>query len=64
MLTFFCLLVFADGELWGLGGGAWLALTLGWACLPALPTLPGWPVVLVAGVVVGLGTVFVIGCTS
>ena len=29
----------------GLGAGAWLALTLGWASMPAFTTLPGWPLV-------------------
>ncbi|MFQ1862797.1 YeeE/YedE family protein [Aeromonas veronii] len=42
----------------GLGAGAWLALTLGWA------TLPGWPVVLLAGLLVGIGTRLGNGCTS
>ena len=33
----------------GLGLGAWLALNAGWASMPAFSTLPGWPLVLVAG---------------
>ncbi|MFM4941902.1 YeeE/YedE family protein [Aeromonas bivalvium] len=48
----------------GLGAGAWLALTLGWASMPALTTLPGWPVVLLAGLLVGIGTRLGNGCTS
>ena len=41
----------------GLGAGAWLALTLGWASMPAFTTLPGWPVVVLAGVWLGLFSV-------
>ncbi|MFM4650475.1 YeeE/YedE family protein [Aeromonas bivalvium] len=48
----------------GLGAGAWLALTLGWASMPALTTLPGWSVVLLAGLLVGIGTRLGNGCTS
>lgn len=48
----------------GLGTGAWLALTLGWATMPAFTTLPGWPVVLLAGLLVGVGTRLGNGCTS
>ncbi|MGH1389603.1 YeeE/YedE family protein [Aeromonas jandaei] len=48
----------------GLGAGAWLALTLGWATMPAFTTLPGWPVVLLAGLLVGIGTRVGNGCTS
>ncbi|MGL4715761.1 MAG: YeeE/YedE family protein [Aeromonas sp.] len=48
----------------GLGAGAWLALTLGWASMPAFTTLPGWPVVLLAGLLVGIGTRLGNGCTS
>ncbi|MDU1142346.1 YeeE/YedE thiosulfate transporter family protein [Aeromonas rivipollensis] len=48
----------------GLGGGAWLALTLGWASMPAFTGLPGWPVVLLAGLLVGIGTRLGNGCTS
>ncbi len=40
----------------GLGAGAWLALTLGWASMPAFTSLPVWPVVLLAGLLVGIGT--------
>ena len=48
----------------GLGLGAWLALTLGWATMPAFDALPGWPVVLLAGLLVGIGTRLGNGCTS
>jgi hypothetical protein len=48
----------------GLGAGAWLALTLGWASMPAFTSLPGWPVVLLAGLLVGIGTRLGNGCTS
>jgi uncharacterized membrane protein YedE/YeeE len=48
----------------GLGLGAWLALTLGWASMPAFMHLPGWPVVLLAGLLVGIGTRLGNGCTS
>jgi uncharacterized membrane protein YedE/YeeE len=48
----------------GLGAGAWLALTLGWATMPTFTTLPGWPVVLLAGLLVGIGTRLGNGCTS
>ncbi|MFM4849083.1 YeeE/YedE family protein [Aeromonas rivipollensis] len=48
----------------GLGAGAWLALTLGWASMPAFTTLPGWPAVLLAGLLVGVGTRLGNGCTS
>lgn len=48
----------------GLGAGAWLALTMGWASMPAFTTLPGWPVVLLAGLLVGVGTRLGNGCTS
>ena len=48
----------------GLGAGAWLALTLGWASMPAFTTLPGWPLVLLAGLLVGVGTRLGNGCTS
>ena len=48
----------------GLGLGAWLALTLGWASMPAFTTLPGWPLVLLAGLLVGVGTRLGNGCTS
>lgn len=48
----------------GLGAGAWLALTLGWASMPAFTALPSWPLVLLAGLLVGIGTRFGNGCTS
>lgn len=48
----------------GLGAGAWLALTLDWASMPAFTSLPGWPVVLLAGLLVGIGTRVGNGCTS
>ena len=48
----------------GLGLGAWLALTLGWATMPAFDALPGWPVVLLAGLLVGIGTRLGNACTS
>ncbi|BBG90246.1 MULTISPECIES: YeeE/YedE family protein [Aeromonas] len=48
----------------GLGLGAWLALNAGWASMPAFSTLPGWPLVLVAGLLVGIGTRLGNGCTS
>ena len=48
----------------GLGAGAWLALTLGWASMPAFTTLPDWPLVLLAGLLVGVGTRLGNGCTS
>ncbi len=48
----------------GIGAGAWLALTLGWATMPAFTSLPGWPVVLLAGLLVGIGTRLGNGCTS
>lgn len=48
----------------GLGAGAWLALTLGWASMPAFTALPTWPLVLLAGLLVGIGTRFGNGCTS
>ncbi|MGL6616558.1 YeeE/YedE family protein [Aeromonas hydrophila] len=48
----------------GLGAGAWLALSLGWASMPAFSTLPGWPLVLLAGLLVGIGTRLGNGCTS
>ena len=48
----------------GLGLGAWLALTLGWATMPAFDALPGWPVVVLAGLLVGIGTRLGNGCTS
>ena len=48
----------------GLVAGAWLALTLGWASMPAFTTLPGWPLVLLAGLLVGVGTRLGNGCTS
>ncbi|MNJ75624.1 hypothetical protein D3C77_727460 [compost metagenome] len=48
----------------GLGAGAWLALTLGWASMPAFTSLPVWPVVLLAGLLVGIGTRLGNGCTS
>jgi len=41
-----------------------LALTLGWATMPAFDALPGWPVVLLAGLLVGIGTRLGNGCTS
>ncbi len=41
-----------------------MALTLGWASMPAFTTLPGWPVVLLAGLLVGIGTRVGNGCTS
>ncbi|MFM9799160.1 YeeE/YedE family protein [Aeromonas dhakensis] len=48
----------------GLGAGAWLALTLGWASMPVFTVLPAWPLVLLAGLLVGIGTRFGNGCTS
>ncbi|HDX8438341.1 YeeE/YedE family protein [Aeromonas dhakensis] len=48
----------------GLGAGAWLALTLGWTSMPAFTALPAWPLVLLAGLLVGIGTRFGNGCTS
>ncbi|WAG09894.1 YeeE/YedE thiosulfate transporter family protein [Aeromonas dhakensis] len=48
----------------GLGAGAWLALTLGWASMPAFTALPARPLVLLAGLLVGIGTRFGNGCTS
>ncbi|MGL4251577.1 MAG: YeeE/YedE family protein [Aeromonas sp.] len=57
----------APWQIWfllGLGGGAWLAFHAGWASLPAFTSLPGWPVVLLAGLLVGVGTRLGNGCTS
>ncbi|MCF3099030.1 YeeE/YedE family protein [Aeromonas australiensis] len=48
----------------GLGGGAWLAFHAGWVSIPAFTTLPGWSVVLLAGLLVGIGTRLGNGCTS
>ncbi|MFL9591898.1 YeeE/YedE family protein [Aeromonas schubertii] len=48
----------------GLGLGAWLAFTLGWATLPVFDALPAWPWVLSAGLLVGVGTRLGNGCTS
>ncbi|MDO2949783.1 YeeE/YedE family protein [Aeromonas simiae] len=48
----------------GLGVGAWLAFTLGWAALPDFAALPAWPWVALAGLLVGIGTRFANGCTS
>ncbi|MBR7630669.1 MULTISPECIES: YeeE/YedE family protein [Aeromonas] len=48
----------------GLGAGAWLAFRLNWARLPSLDTLPAWPLVLLAGLLVGVGTRLGNGCTS
>ncbi|MCW0506623.1 YeeE/YedE family protein [Aeromonas piscicola] len=48
----------------GLGAGAWLAFRLDWARLPSFDTLPAWPLVLLAGLLVGVGTRLGNGCTS
>lgn len=48
----------------GLGAGAWLAFSLDWARLPRFDTLPAWPLVLLAGLLVGIGTRLGNGCTS
>lgn len=48
----------------GLGAGAWLALTLGWAKMPDFTALAGWPLVLLAGLLVGVGSRLGNGCTS
>jgi uncharacterized membrane protein YedE/YeeE len=48
----------------GLGGGAWGAFTLGLAELPDFTALPSWPVVALAGLLVGIGTRLGNGCTS
>ncbi|WP_314925712.1 YeeE/YedE thiosulfate transporter family protein [Aeromonas piscicola] len=48
----------------GLGAGAWLAFSLDWARLPSFDTLPAWPLVLLAGLLVGVGTRLGNGCTS
>lgn len=48
----------------GLGAGAWLAFSLDWARLPSFDTLPAWPLVLLAGLLVGIGTRLGNGCTS
>ncbi|ATL99158.1 hypothetical protein CK910_12190 [Aeromonas sp. CA23] len=48
----------------GLGAGAWLAFFLDWARLPSFDTLPAWPLVLLAGLLVGIGTRLGNGCTS
>lgn len=48
----------------GLAGGGLLAFTLGWASLPTLAVLPGWPWVALAGLLVGVGTRLGNGCTS
>lgn len=48
----------------GLGAGAWLAFLLDWARLPRFDTLPAWPLVLLAGLLVGVGTRLGNGCTS
>ncbi|MGY3943076.1 YeeE/YedE family protein [Aeromonas tecta] len=48
----------------GLGMGSLLAFSLGWASLPILAVLPPWPWVMVAGLLVGIGTRLGNGCTS
>lgn len=48
----------------GLGAGAWLAFSLDWARLPSFDTLLAWPLVLLAGLLVGVGTRLGNGCTS
>lgn len=48
----------------GLAGGALLAFALDWASLPTLAVLPAWPLVLLAGLLVGIGTRLGNGCTS
>ncbi|PJG58867.1 YeeE/YedE family protein [Aeromonas cavernicola] len=48
----------------GLAMGAWLAFLLEWAVLPDLTRLPAWPLVLLAGLLVGVGTRLANGCTS
>lgn len=57
----------APWQIWfllGLGGGAWLAFHAGWVSMPTFTSLPGWPVVLLAGLLVGVGTRLGNGCTS
>ena len=39
----------------GLGAGAWLAFSLGWARMPSFSALPTWPLVALAGLLVGWG---------
>lgn len=48
----------------GLGGGALLAFRLAWVPMPSFATLPAWPLVLLAGLLVGMGTRLGNGCTS
>ncbi|MGY3901407.1 YeeE/YedE family protein [Aeromonas lusitana] len=48
----------------GLGLGSLLAFGLGWASLPTLAGLPAWPWVVLAGLLVGIGTRLGNGCTS
>ncbi|MGL5037279.1 MAG: YeeE/YedE family protein [Aeromonas sp.] len=48
----------------GLVGGAGLALTQGWAPMPVLRDLPHWPLIVLAGLLVGVGTRLGNGCTS
>lgn len=48
----------------GLGGGALLAFHLAWVPMPIFATLPAWPLVLLAGLLVGIGTRLGNGCTS
>ncbi|HEH9410761.1 YeeE/YedE family protein [Aeromonas salmonicida] len=48
----------------GLGAGAWLAFSLGWARIPSFSALPTWPLVALAGLLVGMGTRLGNGCTS
>jgi uncharacterized protein len=48
----------------GLGLGSLLAFSLGWASLPTLAVLPAWPWVVLAGLLVGIGTRLGNGCTS
>ena len=56
----------AGAALLGLGAGAWLALTLGWATMPGINFHAArLAVVLLAGLLVGIGTfVWCNGCTS
>ncbi|SIR41401.1 hypothetical protein SAMN05880558_11375 [Aeromonas sp. RU39B] len=48
----------------GLGAGAWSGFTLGLAEMPDFTALPSWPVVALAGLLVGVGTRLANGCTS
>lgn len=48
----------------GLGLGAWLAFSFKLAPVPDFATLPAWPWVALAGLLVGIGTRLGNGCTS